>query len=131
MNLTTPDGRRILFTEAKLRCPLSGVILLAPGFGDALVQLRMAFGHPMYETSICRSAEHNLAVGGHKLSLHLYHGGRTDGTAAIDIKKPRVDLRWRLAGLAREQGWSLGVGSDFWHLDLRRLAGLTPTVFGY
>jgi hypothetical protein len=133
ITLTRSDGPEVLFTEDELACKQTGVVQLADGFGERLVELRETFGHPIHVTNCCRSQASNKSMGGHPRSLHCYihnaHG--LNGAAAIDIAPPSPELRWRFVGLAKELGWSLGIAAGFWHLDRRDLAGLVPTVFGY
>lgn len=134
MNLVRTDNNKvILFSQAELQCPKTGVVRLADGFAAYLVELREAFGEPMIPTSCCRSEEHNHAIDGHPRSLHVYdrnwHG--LNGTAAIDIGWPHPAYRRHLLSLALDFGWSVGVAKNFIHLDRRDLAGLAPTAFGY
>ena len=124
------------FTEDELRCKGSGLLILAPGFGQALQGLRDVYGRPMIINSACRSKLHNKSVGGHPRSLHVcdkpYHG--TGGTCAVDVGLTMVDeeLRKELAELAWERGWSIGWHPRFLHLDLRtEYAGLPQVRFNY
>jgi hypothetical protein len=99
------------FTVRELRCKGSGMLLLAPGFGDELQALRDAFGGPMIITSACRSKSYNAAVGGHPRSLH--------------VCESLIDLAW-------ERGWSVGDGPTFVHLDMRsKYTKLPQARFGY
>lgn len=107
---------------------------LAPGFGDSLEALRNAFGKPMPVNSCCRCRRHNNSIGGHVRSLHLmdnpYH--ETGGTCAIDIAMVDAADRARLIEVALRNGWSVGVASNFIHLDRRtRYIGLAKVVFHY
>ena len=109
---------------------------LHPGFDDQLRELRIAFGHPMFPRSCCRSAAHNRAEKGHRRSLHVYdqpyHFKRGQrGTLAIDVAIPRGELSVLLLETALALGWSVGVSKTFFHLDRRELIGLEPRVFGY
>lgn len=119
---------RVYFADWELRCRGSGLIILAPGFADELLRLRLAFDRPMSLTSACRSEQHNRDVGGHPRSLHVcdhpYH--RTGGCCAVDVSThlpsgaPRPDgFRERLHRLAVDMGWSVGLGTTFLHLDRR------------
>jgi hypothetical protein len=133
--LRAPDGR-VLFTPAELACRASGGLRLAPGFGDLLVILRLAYGQPMRVTSCCRSAAHNKAVGGDPRSFHVFDDPAhpTGGTCAIDIAAADAAIAHDLVAAAMRLGWSVGVprqGVRFIHLDRRDLAGLPPAVFGY
>ncbi len=131
--ILAPDGSKVLFARAELADRESGAVVLHPGFADALAALRVALGRPMIVTSCCRSAARNRAVGGHPRSLHVYdhpaHGA--EGTLAIDVRRQGPAYNRRLARLALELGWSLGVARSFFHLDRRDLVGLPPNVFGY
>jgi len=133
MPLTDPGTGAVLFTRAELACRRRGGLRLAPGFAEALVALRLAFGRPMRVTSCCRSAAHNRAIGGHPRSLHVFDepAHETGGTVAIDIAIPDGGYARALAGAALERGWSVGVARGFLHLDRRDLAGLAPALFGY
>ena len=119
------------FSRDELKCKGSGLLILAPGFGQALQGLRDAYGRPMTITSCCRSRSHNASVGGHRHSLHVcdYPHHPTRGTCAIDVV---VDDREALIQLAWDRGWSVGLHSRFVHLDLRtEYASLTQARFEY
>lgn len=120
MPITAPDGR-VLFTDDELRCKGSGLLRLAQGFAQHLRELRLEFGRPMVVTSCCRSHEHNRRVGGHPHSLHVCDRPHwpTGGAAAIDIACHDPAERARLARLALNLGWSVGVAGTFVHLDRR------------
>lgn len=136
MTLTSPDGQ-VLFSDAELMCRQTSVVLLADGFAEKLVELRIAYGLPMYVTSCCRSRAHNERIVGHPRSLHICEGSHgLNGTAAIDIAWPdKPELRFRLLRLAADLGWSFGIKKTkhgaIIHLDRRDLAKLIPTVFAY
>lgn len=134
-DLRAPDGR-ILFSEAELRCKGSGMLILAPGFGAALVRLRLSFGQPMTVNSACRSAAHNAKAGGHPRSLHVcdkpFHA--TGGCCAIDIAMRDGNYNLRLLGLAERLGWAVGINfqKNFIHLDRRADFGIgDPSLFPY
>jgi hypothetical protein len=133
VDIRRPDGPGVLFRHEELACRATGVVRLAPGFGEALASLRMIFGRPMIVTSCCRSEAHNRAVGGHPRSLHVYDHPYwpTGGTCAIDIKATDPTYRTLLARLAMDQGWSVGVASTFLHLDRRDFVGLPQNIFDY
>ena len=112
------------FTDDELRCKGSSFLMLAPGFRGKLNELREAFGKPMVVNSCCRSYAHNAKVGGHPHSLHVcddngYH--KTKGSCAIDIDTSSMSEndREKLIFLATANGWSVGLGGTFLHLDLR------------
>ena len=119
------------FTRDELKCNGSGLLILAPGFGQALQGLRDAYGKPMTVTSCCRSKSHNRNVGGHPRSLHIcdFPPRDTGGTCAIDVV---VSDREELIQLAWDRGWSVGIHSQFVHLDLRtEYANLRQLRFEY
>lgn len=133
--LRGPDGR-ILFSESELACKGSGMLILAPGFGAALVKLRLALGQPMSVNSACRSAEHNRRVGGHPRSLHVCDQPHwpTGGCCAIDIAMRDGAYNLKLMGLAWQQGWAVGINfpKNFIHLDRRADFGIgEPSLFPY
>ena len=103
---------------------------LAPGFGEAPEQLRIKFDEPIYLTSACRSPGHNTKVRGHPRSLHLtineHH--TTGGTCAVDVVATEGQYRAKLISLALDQEWSIGVASNFIHLDRRSRHCRLPQV---
>lgn len=136
MTLTRSNGD-VLFSDQELMCKQTGVVKLADGFGPALVELRLAYDHPMHVTSCCRSRAHNERIVGHPRSLHIFNGdAHISGTAAIDIAWPNEpELRWKLLHLAQDLNWSFGIKKTKYgaiiHLDQRVLANLVPTPFAY
>ena len=122
------------FSHTELCCPCCNQAALAPGFGDDLEALRFVYAKPMIATSVCRCRRHNRAIKGHIRSLHLMDNPwhETDGTCALDIEMMSSPDRARLIGLALTRGWSIGVASNFLHLDRRsRYIGLPQVVFHY
>jgi len=124
------------FTVFELKCRGTGVILLAPGFGEELQALRDAFGGPMTVRSACRSKSYNKAVGGHPRSLHVYDYPHwpTGGCCAVDVRTSGRPAEYRasLIDLAWERGWSIGDGPTFVHLDMRsKYTKLPQARFGY
>lgn len=122
------------FTESELACPTTGEIRLAEGFGEALEALRAAYSKPMPLSSACRSQAHNEAIRGHPRSLHLIENPHwaTGGCCAVDVKMQDGQFRARLVQKALEKQWSVGVASDFIHLDLRgRYIGLPQVLYHY
>ena len=122
------------FSRSELACPTTGEVRLAPGFGEALEQLRIKFDAPIYLTSACRSPGHNTKVRGHPRSLHLtineHH--TTGGTCAVDAVATDGQYRAKLITLALDQEWSVGVASNFIHLDRRsRYCGLPQVLYHY
>ena len=109
------------FTEKELACKATGVVQLAPGFGDKLVNLRMVYGRPMIVNSCCRSAAHNANVGGNARSLHVYDTPfwPTGGTCAIDISMKDATGRAELVRIALERNWWVDISETFVHLDRR------------
>ena len=114
---------RTLFTANELRCKGSGKLILAPGFADHLLDLRVMMDEPMTVNSCCRSAAHNQSVGGHPRSLHVCDTPHwpTGGCCAIDIgtRNRPPEYRANLTRIALSMGWSVGVHGGFIHLDRR------------
>ena len=109
------------FSRSELACPTTDQVRLAAGFGEALERLRVELDAPIYLNSACRSPEHNAKVRGHPRSLHLIvndHWG-TGGTCAVDVVATDGQYRAKLIALALDQDWSVGVASNFVHLDRR------------
>ncbi len=122
------------FSRSELACPTTDELRLATGFGEALERLRVELDAPIYLTSACRSPTHNAEVGGHPRSLHLTvndHWG-TGGCCAIDAVATDGEYRAKLITLALDQEWSVGVASNFIHLDQRsRYCDLLQVVYHY
>jgi hypothetical protein len=110
------------FSKLELACKGSGIVLLAEGFEDKLVELREAYARPMYVNSCCRSLAHNITVGGHPKSSHIYDHPKREfkGTYGIDIRMKNSADRAELILLALQLGWCVGVNKTFLHLDRRR-----------
>lgn len=125
------------FTEDELRCKGTGLLVLAPGFGQALQGLRDAMGESLTINSACRSAVHNTAVGGHPRSLHVgdFPYWPTSGCCAVDIRAIEGEhdiFRAKLVEIAWARGWSVGFHPRFLHLDLRtQYAGRPQAEFQY
>ena len=85
--IVCPVSGRVLFSTSELACPQTGEVHLADGFAKLLQVLRLDYGHPMKVGSCCRSASHNVAIGGHPNSLHVFDNPNRalKGAAAIDI----------------------------------------------
>lgn len=132
-DLIHPQTGKILFSRDELKCPATGEVRLDSAFAEALIILRVEYGVPMRVTSCCRSAAYNRQIRGHPRSLHVwnepYHP--VTGTCAIDIAMSSGLMRRKLVRIAIEQGWAIGVGTNFLHLDFRRAAGLSPVLYGY
>ena len=107
---------------------------LAAGFGEALERLRVEPDEPIYLNSACRSPLHNAKVDGHTRSLHLVinsHWG-TGGTCVLDVAANDGEFKAKLIALVLDQEWSVGVASNFIHLDQRsRYCGLPQVVYHY
>lgn len=123
------------FSESELACRGTGVIKLDPRFATKLPELRRAWDRPLIVNSVCRSPEHNAAVGGHPRSLHLTENPDrgTLGTMAADVAWRAWDGTSRLtfARLAYSMGWSVGLHDGFCHIDRRTEVGLPQKVFVY
>ena len=112
---------KVLFTFDELEDPDTGTVTLAPGFAGNLKELRLELNAPMIVNSCCRSRKYNAGSGGHPRSLHVWDEPfhPTNGTAAIDIHNRGQEYADRLIATAWRLGWSIGVGSNFTHLDRR------------
>lgn len=125
------------FTDAELACKCCGVVRLAHGFGEQLDALREAWGVSMLLTSACRCRKHNAAVGGKPNSFHRFDKVSSDpyytpGTCAVDVSISDGPSAWRLAKLAMDNGWSVGVNKTFLHLDRRSVyTHFRPPLFTY
>ena len=122
------------FSHSEPACPTTDQVRLAAGFGEALERLRVELNEPMHLTSACRSPLHNAKVRGHPRSLHLIVNGHwgTSGTCAVDVGAIEGEFKAKLITLALDQEWSVGVASNFIHLDQRsRYCGLPQVVFHY
>ena len=122
------------FSYSELACPTTDQVRLAIGFGEALERLHVELDAPMHLASACRSPMHNAKVNGHSRSLHLVincHWG-TGGTCAVDVAATDGEYPAKLITLALDQEWSVGVASNFIHLDQRsRYCGLPQVVYHY
>ena len=122
------------FSYSELACPTTDQVRLAAGFGEALERLRVELDAPIYLTSACRSPLHNAKVDGHPRNLHLIINGHwgTGGTCAVDVVANDGEFKAKLITLALDQDWSVGVASNFIHLDQRsRYCGLPQVVYHY
>ena len=122
------------FSRSELACPTTDQVRLATGFGEALGRLRVELDAPMHLTSACRSPMHNAKVRGHPRSLHLVVNSLwgTGGTCAVDVAATDGQYRAKLISLALDQEWSVGVASNFIHLDQRsRYTELPQVVYHY
>ncbi len=122
------------FSRSELACPMTDELRLATGFGEALERLRVELDAPIYLTSACRSPIHNTKVDGHPRSLHLtvneYWG--TGGCCAVDVVATDGEYRAKIISMALDRDWSVGVASNFIHLDQRsRYCGLPQVVYHY
>lgn len=126
------------FTRSELACKGTGIIRMDIRFAAALPALRLAHGGPLGPSSVCRTPDHNKAVGGHPRSLHLTENPKwpTNGTMAADIRWLgwSSDDQLDFAGLAWDMGWSVGLHDSFCHIDRRAdlaLPELPQHVFLY
>ena len=126
---------KIYFTDDELRCKGSGLLRLAPGFGEHLLDLRILWTRPMVVTSCCRSKNHNKAVGGNERSLHVCDlpFWPTEGTCAIDLKITDPIDQAAFTTLALGKGWWVGLNKAFIHIDRRIDFGIarSPGIFLY
>lgn len=125
-----PMTGAVLFTHEELASD-DETVRLAPGFQNALLDLRLTFGRPMRVNSCCRTPEHNKRVGGASSSFHLTSGNPLclQGTCAIDIVVPDGSYRYLLLNKAIQAGWSVGVYKTFLHLDRRSDFGHPPVAW--
>ena len=122
------------FSHSELACPTTDQVRLAAGFGEALERLRVELDEPIYLTSACRSPLHNAKINGHPQSLHLVINclWGTGGTCAVDVGAIDGEFKAKLITLALDQEWSVGVASNFIHLDQRtRYCELPQVVYHY
>lgn len=123
------------FTKNELACKGSGIIKIDLRFAAALPALREKWGKPITVNSVCRTPEHNAKVGGHPSSLHLTENPvrKTNGTMAADLSWANwsQEERIKLARLAYNMGFAVGLHNSFIHIDLRTAVGLNKTVFLY
>ena len=122
------------FSRSELACPTTGEVRLASGFGEALERLGVELDAPIYLNSACLSPIHNTKVGGHPRSLHLTGNGHwgTGGCCAIDAVATDGQYRAKLIAQALDQDWSVGVASNFIHLDRRsRYCGVPQVLYHY
>jgi hypothetical protein len=122
------------FSYSELACPTTDQVRLAAGFGEALERLRVELDAPMHLTSACRSPLHNAKINGHPRSLHLIANGHwgTGGTCAVDVVANDGEFKAKFITLALAQEWSVGVASNFIHLDQRsRHCGLPQVLYHY
>ncbi len=142
MPLLDPRTGTVLFSDEEMRSRGNGEIRLAPGFGEALVELRKTFNRPMVVTSFCRDPDHNRAEGGHPSSAHLTQNPRWHdkdgmplGTFGLDVAILDSEYLARLTETAFMFGWCIGINfaQGFVHLDKRLVytdrVGLR--LFGY
>lgn len=123
------------FPVHELSCKGAGVIKLDPEFARELPLLREEWGGALTPTSVCRTPQHNKAVGGHPSSLHLTDNPKhkTLGTCAADIawRSWTKERKLAFARLAWRRGWSVGLHNGFCHIDRRNIAGLAQHCFLY
>ena len=122
------------FSHSELAWPTTDQVRLTAGFGEASEKLRIKLDAPIYINSACRSPLHNAKINGHLRSLYLVinsHWG-IGGTCAVDVAATDGQYRAKLITLALDQEWSVGVASNFIHLDQRfRYCGLPQVVYHY
>lgn len=123
------------FSRDEIASPESGIIRVPLNFLLALEALRQDFGQPMIVNSACRTSIHNVAVGGHRRSLHRcdveHRSSGVEGTLAVDISAQDGWQRGTLFARAWAAGWSIGWGGTFLHLDKRTWVGLPQNTFNY
>jgi hypothetical protein len=122
------------FPPSEQQCPCCRVMKLAPGFLEALDELRHAFGSPMKINSMCRCAARNEAEGGRPGSYHLIT--KPWGCCAADVSTAGWPgtKKWEFARLAMERGFSVGIAQNFIHIDRRHIHDKDwpkPVLFTY
>ncbi|MHA1447965.1 MAG: D-Ala-D-Ala carboxypeptidase family metallohydrolase [Candidatus Hodarchaeales archaeon] len=105
------------FSKEELYCPCCKKNKCTELFLERLEALRVVFGMPMSVNSCYRCDDHNKNVGG---ALNSYHAKGM----AIDIKVPDSQYRAELVHIALNQGLSVGIYSNFVHIDIRDLQTL-------
>lgn len=100
------------FTKKELECKCCGKCDLETDFKDRVLDLRIAFGQSMESNSCFRCEDHNKDVGGSLRSFHLKG-------MAMDVKCPNSEYKARLARVALNKGFTVGVYSKFLHIDIR------------
>ena len=121
------------FSRPELACPTTDQVRLATGFDEAPEKLRIKLDAPIYLTSACPSG-HDAKAHGHPRSLHLTVNeyNETGGTCAVDVITADGECRAKLISLVLDQDWSVGVASNFIHLDQRsRYCGVPQVVYHY
>ncbi len=132
------------FAAHELASKDSGLVRVSLRFMKELQYLRSELELPISINSGCRTRTHNTRVGGHPRSLHicdehrLFRGNRgvlppaldIQGSLAVDIRTDHSN-RGDLFSLAWEEGWSIGWGKGFLHLDRRIWLGLPQRTFDY
>ena len=123
------------FSKSELACKGTGIIKIDVRFAVLLSYLRMIWGEPLTATSVCRTPNHNRAIGGHPTSLHLTENPKhaSNGSMAADITWSHwtKEKRIKFARLAYSLGFSVGLHVSFIHIDLRSAIGLKQNVFVY
>lgn len=122
------------FTDLELQSPDTLEYRLAPGFGERLDILREAYGSPIIINSGARSYNYNKLIGGHPKSLHVYDTPYhpTGGCCAVDIHMKDSVSRGKLLKDAYDLGFSLGIDTNFIHIDDRtRVLNFKQVVYVY
>lgn len=112
------------FTILEIACKCCGEAKIMDSFAARLVELREAWGRPMVINSCCRCSKHNKAIGGAAKSFHMFgqkNINGVDATIAVDVSTKGMTGgdRYKLALLAMQKGWSVGVAKTFLHFDRR------------
>lgn len=131
-----PGSRHFYVHELSCKCGC-GLLKFHFGFMPKLNFLRnVKYGLEMSPSSCCRCKQHNENEKGHYRSLHVaddpyWKIKGQDGCLAIDISTPDPYNRGKLFHDAWEEGWSIGEGNTFLHLDLRIMIGFPQRTFRY
>ena len=122
------------FSKKELACSCCGVIYYDLRAVHRLERLRSIMWSPITVTGGCRCPKHNKDVRGHHNSMHLiFKDNKKVGALGFDIRIRNTNEKWRnkLICEALALGFSVGISSDFIHLDLRILADYKQRIFYY
>ena len=116
------------FSREEIACPCCGNTYMKNGFLQAVVELRVAYGHGVVPNSVCRCRKYNASLSkrksasGKKLkpakaSSHISE--KNHPCCAIDWPVSGGARKYKLVQLAMRLGFSVGVYKNFLHLDKR------------
>ena len=112
-NVNWDKNRWPNFSCKELASPDTGEIWWDTRFFDMLQKLRDKIEVPLQINSGHRTKEHNLSVGGAKMSRHVF-------AMAVDISLHNISDKYELYRQAKKIGFTgFGFGSNFLHVDTR------------